>query len=147
MQNNAATGAALGALLGAGIGAAAGGGRGAAIGAASGAVLGGASGAQADAQCRQIAAQRAMEMALAQQAAMMQQPQMGPVQVSGEQDYVSSEGHHHRVSTTALNNYTEPATKQACSTAITNDTDVDGKSSANVPMRMCQGPDGKYHPA
>jgi hypothetical protein len=146
-QNNAATGAVVGALLGAAIGAAAGGGKGAAIGAGSGAVLGGVTGAQADSQCRQIAAQNAMQMALARQAAMMQQPQMGPVQVSGQQDYVSSDGHRHAVSTTQLNNYTEPATKQLCSASNSTDTDVDGKTSASVPVRMCRGPDGKWNPA
>src|SRR5436853_5686582 len=71
-QNNTATGAIIGTLIGAGLGAAIGGGRGAAIGAASGLALGGVTGAQADQQCRQLALQRAFEMAAAQEAAARQ---------------------------------------------------------------------------
>jgi hypothetical protein len=149
-QNNAATGALVGALIGGAIGAAAGGGRGAAIGAASGAALGGVSGAQADAQCGQIAAQNAMQMALARQAAMLQQPQTGPIQVSGEpQEYVTpSDGHRHRVSTTQLNSYTDPATNRKCASGVNTESDIDGKTNASVPApRMCQDPSGKWVPA
>jgi len=147
-QNNAATGALLGAAFGAAIGAAAGGGRGAAIGAGSGAVLGGVTGAQADAQCRQLAAQRAMQMALAQQAAMMQHPVPGPVPVSGQPvDYVTQDGHRHSVTTTQLNNYTDQATNRVCTSGVNNDADIDGRTSASIPARMCRDANGNWNPA
>ncbi|MBV9062417.1 MAG: hypothetical protein JOY77_05760 [Alphaproteobacteria bacterium] len=110
MQNNTATGGLLGAALGAGVGAALGRGRGAAIGAASGAVLGGVTGARADQECRQIALQRMIEMAAAQQAAAQQaaaqqlasqqttyRPQPQPHEVVlASVEYVSpSNGHRH----------------------------------------------------
>jgi len=125
--NNAATGAVVGGLLGAGVGAALGGGRGAEIGAASGALFGGLTGAQADAQCRQLAYQRAAEMAFAAQAQGSRAYQ--------SMDYVTpSNGAHHTVRVTPLSNRTNAATGESCVQV----SDNGGGSS-----RMCKTADGK----
>jgi hypothetical protein len=153
-QNNTATGAILGTLVGAGLGAAIGGGRGAAIGAASGLALGGVTGAQADAQCRQLALQRAMEMAAAQQVAAAQQAAanqaQAPRQVIAYQpvEYVTpSTGQRHKI--TPLNSYTNPVTKQQCLTYDEVSFGADGKATVSESgrNRVCTGADGKPHEA
>jgi uncharacterized membrane protein len=151
-RNNTAAGAIIGSAIGAAIGAAAGRGRGAAIGAAAGGGLGLATGAQADTKCRQLAAQKAMEAALAQReaaiarAAQMQQPASLAV-VGGSIPYVASNGHHHRVQITQIQSYAEPATDRVCSSGVGVDNDTDGTTNASIPVRMCRGPDGKWNPA
>jgi predicted lipid-binding transport protein (Tim44 family) len=155
-QNNTATGAIVGTLLGAGLGAAIGGGRGAAIGAASGLALGGVTGAQADQQCRQLALQRMIEMAAAQQAAAQQaaaaqaaanQAQARRQTVAFEPvEFVSpSTGQRHKI--TPLNSYTNPATKETCSNFDEVSFGTDGKASVTGSGRACTGADGKLHAA
>jgi outer membrane lipoprotein SlyB len=157
-QNNTATGAVIGTLLGAGLGAAIGGGRGAAIGAASGLALGGVTGAQADQQCRQLAFQRALEMAAAQQAAARQAAaqQVAANQAQPHQqvvayqpvEYVSpSTGQRHKI--TPLSSYTNPATKETCGTFDEVSFGADGKDTiaGSGRTRVCQGADGKLHEA
>ena len=144
-QNNAATGAIAGTLFGAALGGAIGGGRGAAIGAASGLALGGLTGAQADAQCRQIAYQRAVEMALAAQAQMAASQQSAAVRMAYQPvEYVTpSSGVRHKV--TPLNSYTNPATKESCMSVSDVSFSPDGNQGAPVTGRVCKGADGKIH--
>ena len=147
-QNNTATGALVGGLLGAGLGAAIGGGRGAAIGGASGLALGGLTGAQADQQCRQIALQRVVEMAAAQQAAAQQaaaSQAQAHRQVAYEPvDYVTpTTGQRHRI--TPLNSYTNPATKETCSSYDEVSFDANGKAAVTGKGRVCKGADGQVH--
>jgi outer membrane lipoprotein SlyB len=144
-QNNTATGAMVGTLFGAALGGAIGGGRGAAIGAASGFALGGLSGAQADAQCRQIAYQRAVEMAMAAQAQLAASQQSGPPRMAYQPvEYVTpSSGVRHKV--TPLNSYTNPATKESCMSVSDVSFSPDGNQGAPVTGRVCKGPDGKMH--
>ena len=149
-QNNTATGAVVGTLLGAGLGAAIGGGRGAAIGAASGLALGGLTGAQADAQCRQLAMQRAVEMAAAAQQAAMQQAAANQAQrqvVAYEPiEYVSpTTGRRHKI--TPTNSYTNPVTKEKCLAYDEVSFGADGKASVQSSGRgrVCTGADGKPH--
>jgi hypothetical protein len=150
-QNNTATGAIIGGLLGAGLGAAIGGGRGAAIGGASGLALGGLTGAQADQQCRQLALQRALEMAAAQQAAVQQaaanQAQAHRQTVAYEPvEYVTpTTGQRHKI--TPLNSYTNPATKETCSSYDEVSFGADGKATVTGSGRACKGADGKVHAA
>jgi hypothetical protein len=150
MGNNTASGAVIGTLLGAALGAAVGGGRGAAIGAGAGMVAGGLTGAQVDSNCRQAAAQQAMQMALAQQAAMLSRQssaaQYGPLQVSEAPiPYIDSTGHHHSVQVTQLNSYADPAGNRLCTSGTGNDADLDGKTNAAIAApRMCRGADGKW---
>ena len=154
-QNNTATGAILGTLLGAGLGAAIGGGRGAAIGAASGAALGGVSGAQADQQCRQLALQRMVEMAAAQQAAEQAAAQQAAAsQVPARRQVVAYEpmeyyspGTKQRHKLTPLNSYTNPVTKETCSSFDEVSFDGDGKASVTGKGRACVGADGKLRAA
>jgi predicted lipid-binding transport protein (Tim44 family) len=155
-QNNTATGAIVGTLLGAGLGAAIGGGRGAAIGAASGLALGGVTGAQADQQCRQLALQRAVEMAAAQQAAARQAEAQQAVahQAQARREAVAYQsieyvtpttGQRHKI--TPLNSYTNPATKETCSAYDEVSFDAEGKASVTGTGRACTGADGKLHAA
>jgi len=140
-QNNTATGAIIGGLLGAGLGAAIGGGRGAAIGGASGVALGGLTGAQADQQCRQLALQRALEMAAAQQAVANQarrQVAFEPVEY-----VVPTTGQRHKIR--PLNSYTNPATKETCSSYDEVSFDADGKATVTGKGRACKGADGTVH--
>jgi predicted lipid-binding transport protein (Tim44 family) len=154
-QNNTATGAIIGTLVGAGLGAAFGGGRGAAIGAASGAALGGVSGAQADQQCRQLALQRMVEMAAAQQAAEQaaaqqaaasQAPMRRQVAAYEPMEYYSP-GTKQRHKLTPLNSYTNPVTKETCSSFDEVSFDGDGKASVTGKGRACVGADGKLRAA
>ena len=143
-QNNTATGAIIGGLLGAGLGGAMGGGRGAAIGGASGVALGGLTGAQADQQCRQLALQRALEMAAAQQAAANQARRQAVAYEPVE--YVTpTSGQRHKI--TPLNSYTNPATKETCSSFDEVSIGADGKASVTGSGRVCKGADGKVHAA
>jgi predicted lipid-binding transport protein (Tim44 family) len=150
-QNNTATGAIIGGILGAGLGAAIGGGRGAAIGGASGLALGGLTGAQADQQCRQLALQRAVEMAAAQQAAAQQaaanQAQARRQAIAYEPvEYVSpTTGQRHKI--TPLNSYTNPATKETCSSFDEVSFSADGKASVTGKGRVCKGADGQVRSA
>jgi predicted lipid-binding transport protein (Tim44 family) len=150
-QNNTATGAIIGTLIGAGLGAAIGGGRGAAIGAASGLALGGVTGAQADQQCRQIALQRMVEMAAAQQAAAQQaaanqaQAQQQRVAFEPVEFVTPSTGQRHKI--TPLSSYTNPATKETCSAFDEVSFGADGKASVSGSGRACTGADGKVHAA
>ena len=151
--NNTAAGAVGGAALGALIGGLAGGRGGAALGAAIGGAGGLAAGAQTDAQCREIASQRAVALAMVQQQAFLAQQvaanQYGPVPVSGPpQEYVSSDTHRHRVRVTQLRSYADPASKAVCTDGAAADDDIDGKTSiAIATARMCRTPDGKFVPA
>jgi predicted lipid-binding transport protein (Tim44 family) len=149
-QNNTATGAIIGGLLGAGIGAAVGGGKGAAIGGASGLALGGLTGAQADHQCRQLALQRMLEMVAAQQAAAQQaaaSQAQARRQVAYEPvEYVTpTNGQRHKI--TPLNSYTNPATKETCSSYDEVSFDADGKATVTGKGRVCKGPDGQVRAA
>jgi hypothetical protein len=144
-QNNTATGAVLGALIGGAIGAAAGGGRGAAIGAASGLALGGLTGAQADTQCRQLAMQQFMQLmaqqAAARQAALSRGAPVQPVQYESV-DYVSpSTGKRNRI--TQTNSYTNPTTKETCSSYSSVSFSDDNKGTVTGNGRICTGADGK----
>lgn len=146
MDNNAATGALIGTLAGAALGAAIGGGRGAAIGAGLGAMTGGVAGANADAQCRQIAHQRVVEMALAAQAqAAAQRRPISRVAYESFEYVAPSTGVRHRV--TPLNSYTNPATRQPCFSTSEVTFGPDGKWSAPLQGRLCRGVDGKIHEA
>jgi predicted lipid-binding transport protein (Tim44 family) len=157
-QNNTATGAIIGTLIGAGLGAAIGGGRGAAIGAISGLALGGATGAQADQQCRQIALQRAFEIAAAQEAAAARAAaqQAAIQQVAFNQanaqppvayepvEYTSpSNGQRHKI--THLKTYTNPMTKDTCRDFDVLDYGEGNISATKANTRVCQGADGKIH--
>jgi uncharacterized protein YcfJ len=148
-QNNTATGAIIGGLLGAGLGAAIGGGRGAAIGGASGVALGGLTGAQADQQCRQLALQRALEMAAAQQAAAQQaaanQARRQAVAYEPVEYVTPTTGQRHKI--TPLNSYTNPATKETCSSFDEVSFDADGKATVTGKGRACKGADGQVHAA
>jgi outer membrane lipoprotein SlyB len=148
-QNNTATGAIIGGLLGAGLGAAIGGGRGAAIGGASGVALGGLTGAQADQQCRQLALQRALEMAAAQQAAAQQaaanQARRQAVAYEPVEYVTPTTGQRHKI--TPLNSYTNPATKETCSSFDEVSFDADGKATVTGKGRACKGVDGQVHAA
>jgi predicted lipid-binding transport protein (Tim44 family) len=155
-QNNTATGAILGTLIGAGLGAAIGGGRGAAIGAASGLALGGVSGAQADQQCRQVALQRMVEMAAAQQAAAQQaaaqqvaanQAQAQPQVVAYEPMEYYSPSTKQRHKLTPLNTYTNPVTKETCSSFDEVSFDGDGTANVTGKGRACVGADGQLRAA
>ena len=155
--NNTATGALVGSAMGAIIGGAVGGWSGAAIGAGTGLALGGLTGAQADAQCQQIAMQRAYERFAAQQAmldqALAQQVayRPGPIQLPPaayepvSEDYSTpSNGHRHRITVKRLNSYAEPATKQVCDNFTRIDSDLDGNTATNVTARRCKGADGVW---
>jgi len=147
-QNNTATGAIVGGLLGAGIGAAIGGGKGAAIGGASGLALGGLTGAQADQQCRQLALQRMLEMAAAQQAAAQRAAaSQARRQVAYEPvEYVTpTNGQRHKI--TPLNSYTNPATKETCSSYDEVSFDANGKATVTGKGRVCKAPDGQVRAA
>jgi uncharacterized protein YcfJ len=148
-QNNTATGAIVGGLLGAGLGAAIGGGRGAAIGGASGLALGGLTGAQADQQCRQLALQRALEMAAAQQAAAQQaaanQSRRQAVAYEPVEYVTPTTGQRHKI--TPLNSFTNPATKETCSSYDEVSFDAGGKATVTGKGRACKGPDGQVHSA
>ena len=151
-QNNTATGAVIGTLLGAAIGGAIGGGRGALIGAGSGMFLGGLTGAQADAQCRQLAVQRAMDLAAqqaaAQQAAIEQaraEGQAAAYQSVAYQsvDYVTpTTGQRHKI--TPLNSYTDPATKEHCHSFSDVTFNADGTASTTGSGTACKSSDGKW---
>jgi hypothetical protein len=156
-MNNTATGALVGSAMGAISGGAIGGWSGAAIGAGSGLALGGLTGAQADAQCQQIAMQRAYERFAAQQAmldqALAQQVayRPGPIQLPPaayepvSEDYSTpSNGHRHRITVKRLNSYAEPATKQVCDNFTRIDSDLDGNTATNVTARRCKGADGVW---
>lgn len=155
-QNNTATGAIVGTILGAAIGGAIGGGRGAAIGGASGLALGGVTGAQADAQCRQLAYEHVIQMAEAAQAQAMAQATAQnaaaqnaavPQRVEYQSfDYVTpSTGVKHKVTVAALNNYTNPATKEKCSTLKDVSFGETGTVSNTASRQVCQGGDGTLH--
>lgn len=157
-QNNAATGAVVGGLIGGVIGGALGGGRGAAIGAGSGMLFGGLTGAQADAQCRQIALQRAYAAAAAQQAAIQRQVAAEAARHRGElrlprsayvpvtEEYrTPSNGHRHRITVKRLNSFSDPAHRRICDTFTKIDTDLDGDTQTQGTSRRCKGPDGKWH--
>ena len=152
-QNNTATGAIVGTLLGAALGGANGGGRGAAIGAASGLALGGVTGAQADAQCRQLAYEHVIQMAEAAQAQAMAQAAAqntpAPHQVEYQSfDYVTpSTGINHKVTVTALNNYTNSATKERCSTIKDVSFGEGGSVSNTASHQVCKGANGTMHEA
>jgi hypothetical protein len=156
-MNNTATGALVGSAMGAIIGGAIGGWSGAAIGAGSGLALGGLTGAQADAQCQQIAMQRAYERFAAQQAmldqALAQQVayRPGPIQLPPaayepvSEDYSTpSNGHRHRITVKRLNSYAEPATKQVCDNFTRIDSDLDGNTGTTISARRCKGADGVW---
>jgi outer membrane lipoprotein SlyB len=150
-QNNTATGAIIGGIIGAGLGAAIGGGRGAAIGGASGLALGGLTGAQADQQCRQLALQRAVEMAAAQQAAAQHaaanqtQTQRQVIAYEPVEYVAPSTGQRHKI--TPLNSYTNPTTKETCAAYDDVSFGADGKASVTGSGRVCTGADGKVHAA
>ena len=152
-QNNTATGAIVGTVLGAAIGGAVGGGRGAAIGGLSGLALGGLTGAQADAQCRQLAYERVVQMAEAAQAQAMAQAAAqntpAPHQVEYQSfDYVTpSTGINHKVTVTALNNYTNSATKERCSTIKDVSFGEGGSISNTASHQVCKGANGTMHEA
>jgi len=153
MGNNAAAGAALLGLVGAVAGAAIGGSvESAALGGLAGAAVGGVGGAQVDAQCRQLAAQRAMEMALAEHGALLAEQarrrRYASLSVNTQVEYRSQEGHRKNVRLDRLTTYADPATKLVCTTASGTDADLDGKTSTAIaPLKMCRGPDGKWAPA
>ena len=155
--DNAATGALVGGIMGAAVGYALGGASGAVIGGTSGLALGGMSGAQADAQCQQIAMQRAYERFAAQQAALdqviAQQAALtpGPLQLPpsayepvSEEYATPSNGHRHRITVKRLSSYAEPATKQVCDNFTRIDSDLDGNTATNVSARRCKGADGVW---
>jgi hypothetical protein len=153
-QNNTATGALVGGILGAAIGAAAGGGRGAAIGGLSGVALGGVTGAQADAQCRQLAYEHVIQMAEAAQAQAMAQAAAQnapppPHQVEYQSfDYVTpTTGVKHKVTVTALNNYTNQASKEKCSTIKDVSFGESGSISNTASHQVCKGANGTLREA
>jgi YMGG-like Gly-zipper len=143
--NNTATGAIIGTLLGAGIGGATGGGRGAAIGAVSGLALGGLTGAQPDTQCRQLAYQKAMELAMAapppQPAA--QQASSQPATDESVEYVTPSTGAVHKV--TPVNKFSHPVTQEPCIQVKDVSFGPDGKESAETTGRVCRSADGTLH--
>ena len=148
-QNNTATGAIIGGLLGAGVGAAIGGGRGAAIGGASGLALGSLTGAQADQQCRQLALQRALRWPRRNKLQRSRRQPTKPKHVgrqspSSPSEYVTpTTGQRHKI--TPLSSYTNPATKETCSSFDEVSFDADGKASVTGKGRVCKGADGQVH--
>ncbi|MBV8776588.1 MAG: hypothetical protein JO258_05255 [Alphaproteobacteria bacterium] len=158
--NNTATNALVGGVMGAAVGYALGGASGAIIGGTSGLALGGMSGAQADAQCQQIAMQRAYERFAAQQAALdaiiAQQAaaRPGPLNLPPSayepvsEDYATpSDGHRHRITVKRLSSYAEPATKLVCDNFTRIDADLTGNTAATVTARRCKGTDGVWRDA
>jgi hypothetical protein len=148
VSNNTAAGAAVGAGAGAVLG---GGGLRSLVGAAIGAGAGAATGAQLDAQCRQIALQRAMELAARQAAARaaaqraLAENQPPPPQPTAYQpvDYVTPSNHkRHRI--VVLRNYTDPVTRQTCNT-YSEFTFVGGKPQIRGSGRACKGANGVWH--
>jgi outer membrane lipoprotein SlyB len=146
--DNTATGAIIGTLLGAGVGALIGGGRGAALGAVSGLALGGVTGAQADAQCRQLAYQKAMELAMAAQSQPqppVQQASLQPAIDESVEYVMPSTGARHKV--TPLNKFSHPVTKESCIQVKDVSFGADGKESAQTTGRVCRSADGTLHEA
>ena len=147
--NNTASGALVGAGAGAALG---GGGLRSLVGAAIGAGAGAATGAQLDAQCRQLALQRAMDLAAQQAAAARaaaqralaenQPPAPQPVAYQPV-DYVTPSNHErHRI--VALKNYTDPVTRQTCNT-YSEFTFAGGKPQIRGSGKACKGADGTWH--
>lgn len=114
--------------------------------------------AQSDAQCQQLAINRAYEYADAQQGAVAQQvaQQTGrggalnlpasayePVSV----DYTTASNQRRRVTVKRLSSYSEPASRQICDTFTRISTDLDGGASTTSTGRRCKGPDGRWHEA
>jgi len=154
--NNTATGALVGGIGGALVGGLLSHGNALATvgGAVAGGALGGVAGSQMDAQCRQIALQRAMELAAAeaaaQQAAMrqaaMRQAAPPPRAVYHAVDYVTpSNGRRHRI--TPLNSYTDPATRETCSSYSEVSFADDGAAKVTGSGRVCKGANGQVHEA
>lgn len=141
--NNAATGALVGAAAGGLMGGLLSHGNPYATigGALAGGAVGGLAGSQMDQQCQQIALQRAIEMAAAEQAAARnQQVAYQPV------DYVTpSNGQRHQI--VPLNSYTDPATKEKCSNYTKVSFDANGTSHITGSGRACEGANGKVHEA
>ncbi|HUK10670.1 MAG TPA: hypothetical protein VLX09_22555 [Stellaceae bacterium] len=150
--NATAVGVGVGAAVGGGLGAGLShGNAGVAVGAAAlGAVIGGAIGHQQDENCRQLAEQRAIQMAAAQQAAAAaaaaQAHSKKPPQVAYQSvQYTSpSDGQRHQI--TPLNSYTDPATKETCSNFSAVTIGADGKPTLGATTgRACTGADGQVH--
>lgn len=151
LYNNTAQGAAIGTLLGAGLGGALGGGRGAAIGAVSGLALGSAAGAQRDAECRQLALQRTMEMVLAQQqqqqaaaaaAAAANQPPPPAQVVSYRSVEYATPSNKRRNRITPTNSFTDPATRTTCATFTEVSFDDNDKPAQTRSGKVCKKADG-----
>ncbi len=114
---------------------------------------------QADAQCQQLAFNRAYEVADAQQAAV--QPQVAqqaagrpgalnlpasayePVSV----DYTTPSNQRRRVTVKRLSSYSDPASRQVCDTFTRISADLDGGTSTTSTARRCKGADGRWHEA
>jgi hypothetical protein len=146
--DNTATGAIIGALLGAGLGGAIGGGRGAAVGAASGLALGGVTGAQADAQCRQLADQRAIEMAEAASAQAMQAMAANrtpPVRLDYQSVGYRTPSTMVRHKIVPLYRYIDPATGMTCWTMGDVSFRENGSPNSSAERRVCKSADGKLH--
>jgi hypothetical protein len=104
------------------------------------------SGAQADQKCRQLALQRMVEMAAAQQAAAQQAvANRAEVrqQVAFEPMEYYAPGTKQRHKLTPLNSYTNSVTKETCSTFDEVSFDAEGKASVTGKGRACIGADGK----
>jgi hypothetical protein len=148
LYNNTAQGAAIGTLLGAGIGGALGGGRGAAIGAASGLALGTAAGAQRDAECRQLALQRTMEMVVAEQqqqaaaAAAAAAANKPPPPVTYRSVEYATPSNQRRNRITPTNSFTDPATKTTCATFTEVSFDDNDKPAQTRSGKVCKKADG-----
>lgn len=146
--NNAATGAVIGAIGGGLLGGFLSNGNpyatvGSALG---GAALGGLAGSQIDQQCRQIAFQKAIELAEAERAAAARQRAASQQVAYQSVEYVSpSNGRRHRI--TPLNSYTDPATKETCSSYSEVSWDANGGGQVSGTGRVCKGANGQVHEA
>jgi hypothetical protein len=163
VYSNTATGAVVGAGAGAALG---GGGLRSLVGAAIGAGAGAAAGSRLDEECRQLALQRAMDLAAQQAAARAAAPpavsenQPPPPQPAVYQspiadqppprpiayqpvDYVTPSNHrHHRI--VALKSYRNPVTKQTCNTYSEFTFSDNGKPQISGSGTACKGADGVW---
>lgn len=117
-------------------------------------------GPHADAQCQQLAIQRAYQHAYAQQAAIEQQVAQQAATRAGtltlpasayepvSVDYATpSDNRRRRVTVKRLASFSEPASRRICDTFTRIDTDLDSGASTAATARRCKGPDGQWREA
>jgi len=112
--------------------------------------------AQSDAQCQQLAFNRAYEFADAQETAVAQQAggQPGTLNLPASAyepvsvDYTNPSDHRQRrVTVKRLSSYSDPAHRQICDTFTRISADLDGGASTTSTARRCKGPDGRWRDA